>query len=257
MDPYVAVSGETFYADNDFNIKNYILDAIEGYYEQALDQTLTAPSPLAGFLAYTDSGLQSLYDTDSWMSVIRRNFDIIRNQLLNDSFVTTIDTRSGIVVPTKTYGTRNIPVGVTGRVQPADNIIGLASGAYGEIASIRENEAKIVKVYQRFRINGEVTGEALELGEVITSGGASGTIYAQYSDENNIYFDVAVTAGTFAVLILSLEQTIQVPLKSVPSKIDCKLSVDKGNSIKELNSKDSLPVQLQMLRKCVSQKLLY
>ena len=200
LDPYVAVSGETFYADNDFNIKNYILDAIEGYYEQALDQTLTAPSPLAGFLAYTDSGLQSLYDTDSWMSVIRRNFDIIRNQLLNDSFVTTIDTRSGIVVPTKTYGTRNIPVGVTGRVQPADNIIGLASGAYGEIASIRENEAKIVKVYQRFRINGEVTGEALELGEVITSGGASGTIYAQYSDENNIYFDVAVTAGTFAVL---------------------------------------------------------
>ena len=72
------------------------------------------------------------------MSVIRRNFDIIRNQLLNDSFVATIDTRSGIVVPTKTYGTHAIPVGVTGRVQPADNIIGLASGAYGEIASIRK-----------------------------------------------------------------------------------------------------------------------
>jgi hypothetical protein len=200
LDPYVSVSGETFYADNDFNIKNYIIDAIEAYYEQALDQTLTTPSPLAGFLTYTDTGLQSLYDTDSWMSVIRRNFDIIRNQLLNDSFITTIDTRSGIVVPTKTYGTRNIPIGVTGRVQPADNIIGLASGAYGEIANIRENEAKIVKVYQRFRINGEVTGEALELGEVVTSGGASGTIYAKYSDENNTYFDVAVTAGTFAVL---------------------------------------------------------
>ena len=46
----MAVSGETFYANNDFNIKNYILDAIEGYYEQALDQTLTAPSPLADSL---------------------------------------------------------------------------------------------------------------------------------------------------------------------------------------------------------------
>ena len=40
FDPYVSTSNATFYSDNDFNIKNYVLDALDGYFEQALNQTL-------------------------------------------------------------------------------------------------------------------------------------------------------------------------------------------------------------------------
>ena len=201
LDPYISQSGTIFYADNDYNIKNYILDSLEEFYEGALVQNLTSPSPLSGFFAYTNSTLQSIYSANSWMSVIRRNFNIIRQQLTNDSYITTIDNTSGVIVPTKTYGTRSIPVPLSGAVQNADNIVGLDSGAYSEIAEIANNEAKIVKVYQRFRINGEVTGDALEIGESITAtGGKAGTIYAYYQDENNLYLDVSVTSGTFAVL---------------------------------------------------------
>ena len=200
FDPYVSTSGSTFYSDNDFNIKNYVLDSLDGYFEQALNQNLTNPSPLAGFIPYVDGALSSQYDTNTWMSVIRRNFAIIKQQLLDDGYISNVTNRSGIVVPSKTYGTRNVPVGITTRVQASDNIIGLGSGAYGEISNIRDNEAQIVKVYQRFRIDGIVTGEAFVMGEAVTtSGGASGIVYGKFSDENNIFFDVAVSSGTFSV----------------------------------------------------------
>tara|TARA_B100000035_G_scaffold315003_1_gene333426 strand:+ start:7241 stop:27043 length:19803 start_codon:yes stop_codon:yes gene_type:complete len=202
LDPYVSQSGVTFFADNDFNIKNYILDSLEEFYEQALNQTLVDPSPLASFIPYVNGGLASTYVTSSWMSVIRRNFSIIRNQLLNDTFITTIDNRSGVVVPGKTYGTRNIPVALGGDVGPADNIYGLSSDAYAEIEFIRQNEAKVVKIYQRFRISGDIVGdpEDFAVGEDLSSGVNTCTVYAKYEDENNKYFDVFVTNGSFAAL---------------------------------------------------------
>ena len=201
LDPYTAVSGRTFYADNDFNIKNYILDSLEEFYRDALEQDLTDPSPLSTFIPYTNSTLAPLYTASSWMNVVRRNFNILRQQLLNSSYVTTVENISGVTVPTSTYGTRYVPVPISGELGQGDALYGLSSSAYAEMKQITNNEAKIVKVYQRFRINGEVTGDALQVGENITAtGGKTGTIYATYSDENNIYFDVEITGAAFAIL---------------------------------------------------------
>ena len=222
IDPYISGSGVTFYADNDYNIKNYILDSLEEFYEQALDETLVNPSPLASFIPYTNSVLSSTYTTDSWISVVRRNFNILRQQLLNDSYISTIDNYSGVTVPASTYGTRSIPIPLGGRVSSADNIYGLESDAYAEIESLQTNQAKIVEIYQRFRINGDVVGdpEDFAVGEVLTSGGASCTVYAKYEDENNKYFDVVVTSGTFAVLgIVTGEQAQTAEIGNIEDRI--------------------------------------
>jgi hypothetical protein len=222
IDPYVSVSGTTFYADNDYNIKNYILDSLEEFYEQAMNESLVNPSPLASFIPYTNSVLSSTYTTNSWISVIKRNFNILREQLLSDSYISTIDNYSGVTVPASTYGTRSIPIPLGGSVGSADNIYGLQSDAYAEIEVVRTNQAKIVEIYQRFRINGDIVGdtEDFAIGEVLTSGGASCTVYAKYEDENNKYFDVVVTTGTFAVLgILTGESAQTAEIGNIENRI--------------------------------------
>ena len=45
LDPYTAGSGQIFYADTEYNIKNFAIDLLETYMGQALDNTLTEPSP--------------------------------------------------------------------------------------------------------------------------------------------------------------------------------------------------------------------
>ena len=69
VDPYTAVGGQIFYANTEYNIKNYTIDLLEGYMGQALDGTLTSPSPNAGFYSYYDSTAASDYAKISIQSI--------------------------------------------------------------------------------------------------------------------------------------------------------------------------------------------
>ncbi len=202
VDPYTAVSGQIFYANTEYNIKNYTIDLLETYMSQALDNTLTSPSPNSGFYSYYDSTAASDYAKVSVMGFVRYGLNIIRNQLDVDSYYTTVIQNTGITVPTKTYGTREIPVGVSGGVTASDYIYGIVSSQYAEIENITENTGKVVQVYQRFRIDGDITDGPYTMNEVVAKQGnpsVTGVVYGFWSDANYKYLDVRVTAGPWAV----------------------------------------------------------
>ena len=202
VDPYTAVGGQIFYANTEYNIKNYTIDLLEGYMGQALDGTLTSPSPNAGFYSYYDSTAASDYAKISIQRLLRYGLNIIRNQLNVDTYYTTITQVNGISVPTKTYGTRDIPVGVSGGLTSSDYIYGTVSSQYAEIESVLENSGKVVQVYQRFRIDGDITDGPYTMNEVVAKQGnpsVTGVVYGFFEDANYKYLDVRITAGPWAV----------------------------------------------------------
>ncbi len=202
LDPYTAVSGEIFYADTEYNIKNYAIDLLEGFMGQALDDTLTSPSTSAGFYKFYDSTAASDYNKATIQRSIRYALNIIRQQLTVDSYYTTLVQVNGISLVAKTYGTRDIPVGISGGLQGSDYIYGLNSDSYAELEGITVNEAQIVQVYKRFRIDGTITDGPFTMGEVVAKQGApsiTGVVYGFFEDANYKYLDVRVTAGPWAV----------------------------------------------------------
>ena len=202
LDPYVSAYGTTFYADNDFNIKNYILDTLQTQIDQALNQTLVSPSPGSSFYSFTSATLANDYDSLSIMRVVRYLLGMVRKQLVDNSHYTTIINQSGIVTPAKTYGTRNLPIPLGGGINNADNFFGATSGAYAEVESVTKNEAKLVQIYSRFRIDGNITDGPFTMNEAIQKQGdntKTGIVYGFHEDANFKYVDVKITAGTFAV----------------------------------------------------------
>ena len=202
LDPYTAVSGEIFYADTEYNIKNYAINLLEGFMGQALDGTLTSPSTSAGFYSYYDATKAGDYTKATIQRSIRYGLNIIREQLTTDSYYTTLIQVNGISLVAKTYGVRDIPVGIAGGLQGSDYIYGLNSDSYAELEGITVNEAKVVQVYKRFRIDGTITDGPFIMGEVVTKQGApsvTGVVYGFHEDANYKYLDVRVTAGPWAV----------------------------------------------------------
>ena len=169
---------------------------------QALDGTLTSPSPNAGFYSYYDSTAASDYAKISIQRLLRYGLNIIRNQLNVDTYYTTITQVNGISIPTKTYGTRDIPVGVSGGLTSSDYIYGTVSSQYAEIENVIENSGKVVQVYQRFRIDGDITDGPYTMNEVVAKQGnpsVTGVVYGFFEDANYKYLDVRITAGPWAV----------------------------------------------------------
>ena len=203
LDPYQAISGEIFYSDVDYNIKNYILDNLENYLEGALDQNLTSPSAEASFYAYTNATLASNYTTDPALRAFRYTLNLYREQLKDTNYYTNIPSVSGLVAATKTYGTRNIPIPLGGGISQADFFYALSSNAYAEVQSVSENSGKVVKSYKRFRIDGDITDGPFTMNETVQKQGdntVTGVVYGFFEDENFKYLDVEVTAGTWALL---------------------------------------------------------
>ena len=168
----------------------------------SLDNTLLSPSGNAGFFSFYDSTQAANYSTDSIAALIRNGITIISNQLAVDSYYTGLTTINGISLPTKTYGERTIPVGIGGGLSPADYIYGNQSDAFAEAQFITLNEGRVVKVYQRFRIDGDITDGPFTMNEGVSkqgTPGTTGTVYGFYEDENFKYLDVEVTAGTWAI----------------------------------------------------------
>ena len=213
LDPYAAVSGRIFYSDTDYNIKNYIMDGLEDYMSKALNNTLTSPSTNAGFYKFYDSTIASSYTKETIDSFIRYQLNIIRNQLDNSNYYVDITSNNAISVPTKTYGTRDIPVGIGGGISGSEYFYGLQSDVYGEVEKLSLNEGKIVKVYKRFRIDGDITDGPFTMNESVFKQGSpsvTGVVYGFYEDENYKYLDVEITAGPWAItdtIIGSLNST--------------------------------------------------
>ena len=203
LDPYQAQSGQLFYADTSFNIKNYILDLLQTYMIASLDGSLTSPSTNAGFYSFYDSTAAADYTKDSISASIRYLLGIIRNQLKNDTSYIQLNTINGIQLPTKVYTTgRSIPVGITGGVNNSDFAYGTLSNTYAEVESITKNEGLVVQVYSRFRIDGDITDGPYTMNETVSKQGTpsvTGKVYGFFSDENFKYLDVQVTAGPWAI----------------------------------------------------------
>lgn len=202
LDPYTAVSGEVFYSDTEFNVKSYTLDLLEEYMSNSLNNTLLSPSGNAGFYSFYDAGVAADYSTDSFSALVRNGLNIINRQLADDTYYTQLTTINGITVPSETYGTRNIPIGISGGIDGADYVYGEQSDVYGEVESITVNEGLVVKVYKRFRIDGDITDGPFTMNEAVQKqgdAGVTGTVYGFYEDENFKYLDVQVTAGTWAI----------------------------------------------------------
>ena len=234
LDPYTAGSGQIFYADTEYNIKNFAIDLLETYMGQALDNTLTEPSPASGFYKFYDSTAASDYSKVTIQRFIRYGLNIIRNQLNVDSYYTTLIQVNGISVPAKTFGTRDIPVGIAGGLNNADYIYGMLSNNYAELENISLNEGQIVQVYQRFRIDGDITDGPYTMGETVAKQGApsvTGVVYGFFEDANYKYLDVRITAGPWAITdnIVGANNSTTAQISAIENRIHI---IDlKGNFI--------------------------
>ena len=202
LDPYTAVSGEVFYSDNEFNIKTYALGLLEDYLSKAIQGTLTSPSTNAGFYSYYDSTAASDYTAASIDRITRYSLNIIEQQITTGTFFTSLTTKNGISVPAKTYGERTVTIGIQGGLASTDYIYGQSSDAYAEVERLTENSGKIVQIYKRFRIDGDITDGPFTMNETVSKQGTpsvTGVVYGFHEDENYKYLDVRVTAGPWAI----------------------------------------------------------
>ena len=196
------MSGEIFYANTEYNIKLYALGLLETYINQALAGTLTSPSTNAGFYAFYDSNTATNYNTTTISRNIRYGLNIIEQQLSVDTYYTTLQEVKGIKIPTKTYGVRDLLVGIGGGIGFADFAYGTQSDALAEIETQTENSGKIVQVYKRFRIDGDITDGPYTMNETVQKQGdasITGVVYGFHTDDNYKYLDVRVTAGVWQV----------------------------------------------------------
>lgn len=224
FDAYTSVGGEVFYSNSEYNAKRYTLEVLESYLESALDGTLTSPAPQSTFLAFDNATWRAGYDTDPFLRIARENIDFYRQQLDNATYYVGVTQNSGIVVPSKEYGITYVPPGISGGLGRADFFYGLYSDANAEIKRINVNEAKIAKVYKRFRIDGDITDGPFTMGEAVQKQGdatITGTVYQFHEDENYKYLDVEVTAGTWQIsdVIVGQANTTTATLSSIEDRL--------------------------------------
>ena len=224
VDAFTSNLGDIFYSDREYNIKKYALDQMEEYIYEALQNTLTSPSPEAGFYSYYNSTAAADYNFYSIRRVVKYNIDIIRQQLLTGNYFTLIQTENGISLPSKQFGERDIPVGISGGANSSDYFYGLYSDSYGELESINVNEAEVVQVYKRFRIDGDITDGPFTMNETIYKQGSptiTGVVYGFYEDSNYKYLDVKITAGPWAVtdIIVGDENSTTAQISAIENRI--------------------------------------
>ena len=207
LDIYQSEGGFKFYKSDEYNIKKYIIDKLQIFAEQQLDNTLPTGAD-SGILPEYRTSLNYAYDTPDIMFRFKNTFDLYRNQLKDSLFYDTVTGNIGITLPTVSYvtgGTRDVPVGLGNKLVGSDFFYAVGSDSYAEIEKITSNEAKVAKIFKRFSFKADqVTlggGNAdFALNEVIQITGnaaITGTIYALSSDTNFRYMDVVITAGTF------------------------------------------------------------
>ena len=244
---YVSVLGTEFYTNAEYNIKTFALDLLRGYVKQALNDTLVSPSPAAGFYKFYDSASAAYYNTDTAMAFVGTSLDIVAGQLKDTEHFTTISENNGLSTITKVYGDRDIPVGISGEIVQSDYAYSVTLDVSAEIQQLTLNEAKVAKVYKRFRIDGVITDGPFTMNEVVQKQGDSGitgVVYGFHEDANYKYLDVAVTAGTWQVtdVIQGAANTTLAQISAIESRlhvIDVKGSFTENISFKGYTSTQS------------------
>lgn len=224
LDPYTAQGGQVFYSDTEYNVKSFALNLLQKYMSSALDNSLISPSSNSSTYSFYDSTAAADYTKDSITRLIRYHLNIIKTQITTDTYYTSLTTVNGISVPSKTYGTRTIPVGIGGGLSPADFTYGLYSDQYAELENITVNEGKIVKVYKRFRIDGDITDGPFTMNETVQKQGdaaITGVVYGFHEDANFKYLDVEVTGGVWAITdtIVGSENTTTAQISAIENRI--------------------------------------
>ncbi|AIX14473.1 structural protein [Synechococcus phage S-MbCM6] len=203
LDTYSSESSQIFYSNTEYNVKKFAIETLEDLTVSALNGVLASPSGNSGFTSFYDSDYASSYQTDTIARFIRQNLNIILNQLLNGNYYATVTTNNGITIPTYTYGTRDLLVPLSGAIEDSDYIYGKTSDSYAEVSNTTLNEAKIVKVFKRFRIEGDITDGPFNVNETIQKQGdatVTGIVYSIHSDANYDYLDVEITGQPWTIL---------------------------------------------------------
>ena len=224
LDAYQADSGQIFYSNQEYNIKKFALETLEDLTSNALDGILASPSGNAGFEAFYDAAYAANYESDSVIRFVRENLGVIKQQLLSSAYYQGVTSYNGISIPTYAYGLRDIPVPLTGKIEDTDYIYGLSSDSYAEVSNTTLNEGKIVKVFKRFRIEGDITDGPFTANETIQKQGdatVTGVVYGIHSDANYDYLDVEVTGGTWAILdtMVGAENTTTAQIGLIEDRI--------------------------------------
>ena len=181
---------------------------------------------------------------------VRYLLNIIEQQLSVDTYYTTLQEVKGIKVPSKTYGVRDLLVGIGGGIAFADFAYGTQSDTLNEIETNTLNEGKVVQVYKRFRIDGDITDVPFTMNETVQKQGVNsitGVVYGFHTDENYKYLDVRVQVELGQLQILFLVLQTQQLLKLVLSKIEFMLSMLKVDLLMMFHSKDTQVVNLFQL----------
>ena len=203
LDAYTAVAGEVFYSNIEYNIKKYALELLDDYTALAISGTLASPAASSNFIRYFDSTIGSDYNVDSIQRIIRENLKMIQSQLLDTDHYLTVDVNSGIKIPSKTFGSRTIPIPLGGGIEGADFLYGAISNSSAEVKTVTVNEGLVVQDYKRFRVYTTITDGPFQMNETIKKQGdptCRGIVYGFHEDENYKYVDIRVTGGTFALL---------------------------------------------------------
>ena len=190
------------------------------------------------------------YNTDTAMTLIGSSLDIISGQLKDNEHYTTIRGNNALPTLTKFYGDIVVPVGISGEIVQSDYAYSVTSDVSAEIQQVTLNEAKVAKVYKRFRIDGNITDGSFTMNESVQkqgNSGITGVVYGFHEDDNYKYLDVAVTAGTWQVTDVIQGLEIQRLHKLVPLKIECISLMLKVTLLKILHSKDLQATKLQNL----------
>ena len=234
---YVSVLGTEFYTNAEYNIKTFALDLLREYMKQALSDTLVNPSPAASFYKFYDGASAAYYNTDTAMALIGSSLDIISGQLKDNEHYTTITGNNALPTLTKFYGDIVVPVGISGEIVQSDYAYSVTSDVSAEIQQLTLNEAKVAKVYQRFRIDGNITDGPFTMNESVQKQGDSGitgVVYGFHEDDNYKYLDVAVTAGTWQVtdVIQGLANTTLAQISAIENRMH--LIDVKGNFVENI-----------------------
>ena len=230
LDPYAANSGELFYSNAEYNIKTYALGLLQQFMVQSLTNELVSPSTAATISSFyqdptgTDALANGDYEETTVSRLIRLGISTLTKQLADDTHYTNIIQTNGVGFASKTYGDRDLPVGIAGGLNQADYFYGKSSDAHAELSATTLNEGKIVKVYKRFRIDGDITDGPFTMNETVSKQGAptvTGVVYGFHEDENYKYLDVEVTAGPWAITdtIIGGENSTSAQISAIEDRL--------------------------------------
>lgn len=194
-----AVTGTISSLEGELAESIYAYTEVRDLMFKALGETLSSPSPNAGYYAYTDSDISLTGELLTEIQEFVHNlFEMLLGTLNNPTFIDNYTPYNSIVLPDIVYPTRELYTPVLGGLSVGDYIYGVSSGQSGEIGSITVNRAYVKHLIQRFEITLTNELQIFYAGDELTvpSTANTCTVFSTDYRENISYIDVIITNGT-------------------------------------------------------------